>query len=85
MYNKFNTGGQTEREALETAIKTWGDITPLVHYSESKALHEGTDVKPQAHSDYINELPNTYGHDVDIELEVKQKELALLRIRDGYN
>lgn len=79
---KFNTGGQTEREAFETAIKTWGTIKPLVHYSESKALHEGIDVKPQAHSDYINELPNLYGYDVDVELEVKQKELALLQIRN---
>jgi len=50
-----------------------------VHYSESKALHENNSkLKPQAHSDYINSLPNTYGLDVDIMVEAKAKELAIL-------
>ena len=77
----FNTGEMTEQEALETAISTWpAGITPIVHQSESKALHENnTKIRPQAHSDYINQLPNTYGHDVDIMIEAKAKELALLR------
>jgi UV DNA damage endonuclease len=76
----FNTGGQTENEALTLAVSTWPDgITPIVHYSESKALHENNDkLKPQAHSDYINQLPNTYGHDVSVMVEAKKKELAIL-------
>jgi len=79
-HHRFNTGGQTEREALELAISTWPDgITPIVHYSESKALHENDEkIKPQAHSDYINQLPDTYGYDVDIMVESKAKELAIL-------
>jgi UV DNA damage repair endonuclease len=53
-----------------------------VHYSESKALHENNiKEKPQAHSLYINSLPDTYELDVDIMLECKAKELALLQIR----
>jgi len=61
-HHKFNTGGLSEQEALELAISTWPKgIKPIVHYSESKALHEENDkLKPQAHSDYINELPNLY-------------------------
>lgn len=76
----FNTGGQTEEEALKLAASTWpNSITPIVHYSESKALHENnTKLKPQAHSDYINALPDTYGLDVDIMVEAKMKELAIL-------
>ena len=75
---KFNTGGQTEQEALEMALSTWGDIKPVVHYSESKAEHElNESIKPQAHSDLIEELPNTYGNDVDIMVEAKHKELAI--------
>lgn len=79
-HHKFNTGGLSEEEALKLAISTWPNgITPEVHYSESKALHEENDkLKPQAHSDYINELPNTYGMDVDIMVEAKAKELAIL-------
>jgi len=75
---KFNTGGQTEQEALEMALSTWGDITPVVHYSESKAEHQLDEtIRPQAHSDLIKELPNTYGNDVDIMVEAKHKELAI--------
>jgi len=42
-------------------------------------LHENNPKeKPQAHSDYINNLPDTYGIDVDIMVEAKAKELAIL-------
>ena len=79
-HHKFCTGGLTEKEALKLATTTWPkDITPIVHYSESKALHEENEkLKPQAHSDYINQLPDTYGMDVDIMVEAKAKELAIL-------
>jgi UV DNA damage endonuclease len=75
---KFCTGGQTEEDALKLAASTW-PCTPIVHYSESKALHESdSKIKPQAHSDYINSLPDTYGLDVDMEIEAKAKDLAIL-------
>jgi len=79
-HHKFCTGDMTEQEALELAISTWPKgITPVVHYSESKALHESNEkLKPQAHSDYINNLPNTYGNKVDIMVESKAKELSIL-------
>lgn len=78
-HHLFNTGDLSEEEALKLASTTWGDITPVVHYSESKALHEeNSKLKPQAHSDYIKSLPNTYGLDVDIMVEAKAKELAIL-------
>ena len=80
-HHKFCTGDLSEEDALRLATSTWGTITPVVHYSESKALHENdSKIKPQAHSDYIDILPNTYGLDVDIMLETKQKELALLKV-----
>ena len=79
-HHKFCTGDMTEQEALELAISTWPKgITPVVHYSESKALHESNQkLKPQAHSDYINNLPSTYGNNVDIMVESKAKELSIL-------
>ena len=79
-HHKFCTGDMTEQEALELAISTWPKgISPVVHYSESKALHESNDkLKPQAHSDYIKEIPNTYGNKVDIMVEAKAKELSIL-------
>jgi UV DNA damage endonuclease len=85
-HHQFCTGGLSEEEALKLAATTWPEeITPVVHYSESKALHENNQKeKPQAHSDYIMALPNTYELDVDIMLECKAKELALLDIRKKY-
>jgi UV DNA damage endonuclease len=75
----FNTGNQSEEEALKLAATTWPNgIRQEVHYSESKALHEGTTDKPQAHSDYINTLPNTYGLNLDVMVEAKKKDLAIL-------
>ena len=77
---KFNTGGQTEQEALELAMSTWPNgIVPAVHYSESRAEHLlDESIKPQAHSDIINDLPNTYGKEVDVMVESKAKELSIL-------
>ena len=79
-HHQFCTGGLTEEEALKLAATTWPKgIRQEVHYSESKALHENNQKeKPQAHSYLINSLPNTYGLDLDIMVEAKGKELAIL-------
>jgi len=79
-HHQFCTGDLSEQEALELAMTSWPEgITPEVHYSESKALHEeNSKLKPQAHSDYIKELPNLYGNVVDVMVEAKAKELAIL-------
>ena len=73
-HHKFCTGGLTEEDAMKLAASTWPEgITPVVHYSEPK---EGS--KPQAHADYIKEIPQTYGIHVDIMVEAKAKELSIL-------
>ena len=79
-HHQFCTGGLTEEEAVKLASTTWPKgITQEVHYSESKALHENNPKeKPQAHSYLINALPNTYELDLDIMVEAKGKELAIL-------
>ena len=70
----------SEREARLLAATTWpACMKPVVHYSESKALHENNNkLKPQAHSDYITKLPDLHGADADIMVEAKAKELAIL-------
>lgn len=81
-HHTFNDGGQSAKEALELAMSTWGDIKPVVHYSESKSLHESNDkLNPRAHSDFINGPIDTFGYDVDVMIEAKAKELALLKYR----
>ena len=39
----------------------------------------------QAHSDYIIDQIDPYGLDIDIVVEAKAKEQAILRYRDIYN
>ena len=85
-HHQFCTGDLSEQQALELAISTWPeDIIPVVHYSSSRLKESGNPKeKPQAHADYILEKINTYGHDVDIMLECKAKELALKQYLTEY-
>jgi len=79
-HHKFQTGDMTEQKALEMAIKTWGDIKPVVHYSESRCEEQQDEkIRPQAHSDYVINKINTYGYDIDVMVEAKAKELAVAK------
>ena len=83
-HHMLHPGGQTEQEALELALSTWGDVKPVVHYAESRAIeHNNPKIKPQAHSDLVYNTLNSYGNVFDIMIEAKHKELALLRYREN--
>jgi len=79
-HHKFCTGGLTEQEALDLAISTWPKgITPCCHYSESRREeHLDESIRAQAHSDLISSTICRYGNEVDIVVEAKHKELAVL-------
>ena len=82
-HHKFCTGDLSEQEALELAMSTWGDIVPVVHYSESRNIEQEDDkIRPQAHSDYVYDYIDTYGNEVDIMVEAKAKELAVLKYKE---
>ena len=83
-HHRFCTGGLSEEDALEVAISTWPtDIVPVVHYSESRNIEQEDDkIKPQAHSDYVYDYIDTYGNEVDIMVEAKAKELAVLKYKE---
>ena len=79
-HHRFNTGGLSEEDALEVAMSTWIDVVPVVHYSESRSKEqEDPKIRPQAHSDYVYDYIDTYGNRVDIMVEAKAKELAVLK------
>ena len=83
-HHAFCTGGLSEEDALEVAISTWPtDIVPVVHYSESRQREQEDDkIRPQAHSDYIIDYIDTYDNRVDIMVEAKAKELAVLKYKE---
>ena len=83
-HHKFCTGGLTEEEALKLAASTWPkDIVPLTHYSESRRKEKlDESIKAQAHSDLIKDTIQTYGVDIDVVVEAKHKELAVLNYKN---
>ena len=85
-HHRFCNGGLSEEDALEVAISTWNNIVPVVHYSESRNIEqEDNKIKPQAHSDYVYDYIDTYGNRVDIMVEAKAKELAVLKYKEIHN
>lgn len=88
-HNLNNKNNLSTEYVLSQVISIWKtlypEITPVIHYSSSKKLNEDINVKTQAHADYIYEKINTYGHDVDVMLECKAKELALIKYRNQFS
>ena len=70
-----------EEQALKLASTTWPKgIKQLCHYSSCKKIYEDqSSTNIRAHADYVYDRINDYGLDLDIELEAKAKEKALLQ------
>jgi len=80
LHHKCNPDELTEIEALDLCISTWPEgIVPLTHFSDSRKIYEDSSSKEVAHSDWIWSKIETYGRIFDIELEVKMKDLALIK------
>jgi UV DNA damage endonuclease len=87
--------GIPDREALELALATWpAGVRPKMHYSSPRTAIEeraGRRVLPplRAHADMVDPIgfehfvtETARGLDVDVMLEAKGKDLALLRLRE---
>ena len=88
--------GIPDREALRLAMATWPDgVTPKVHFSSPRTAVEGGGARKvvlpplRAHADLVDPmafeafvLQTVDGADVDVMLEAKAKDLALLRLRE---
>ena len=82
-HHKFCDGGQDEEEALLTACMTWGDVKPVVHYSQSRSVeHNDPKIRANAHSDSYWTPINLYNLDLDVMLECKHKEIGLYKMRE---
>lgn len=79
LHHRFCTNDLSAHEAAVLAASTWAEITPLQHYSSSKALYEDSTVIPRSHADYIYEIIPDYGLNADVEIEAKAKDLAVLQ------
>jgi UV DNA damage endonuclease len=77
-HHQLHTGGLTEEEAFKAAYNTW-DIRPVFHYSSSRRDYEDPTAKKEAHADWLHHPIDNYGKPLDVVLEAKRKEQALLR------
>ena len=76
-HHKVSSDNMDIKEALRLCSKTWPkNIKPVVHYSESR-----DEKNKRAHSDFINGPIQLYENDVDVMIEAKMKEQALLLFR----
>ena len=76
LHHKCHPDNLSEEQAFHLARITWGNHTPLFHYSESIVGHKN----PRKHADYATCLPNTYGHNVDVDFELKMKEQSFAKL-----
>lgn len=85
LHHKCNPDEISEEEALDLCISTWPENTiALTHFSDSRKLYEDSSAKEVAHSDWIWSKIETYDRVFDIELEVKMKDLALLKYLEEW-
>lgn len=82
-HHEINNMGESLTEAIEAARSTWGNILPVVHLSEG-----AKGPLDRAHHDWVSEIPPALLSNgqplVDIELEAKKKDLALLWLKAKY-
>ena len=80
LHNKCNPPEINEEESLKICLSTWPEgICAITHYSDSRKIFEDSSAKEVAHSDWIWQDPETYGLSLDIEFEVKMKDISLLK------
>lgn len=72
LHHSFCNHGLSEREAFDLAYSTW-NTTPVFHYSE------GIDGS-RKHADYAMGIPPKYNDQVFWDVELKAKDLAILKM-----
>jgi len=74
LHHSLLPDGLIDQEAFNIAYDTW-PVTPIFHYSEGV---DGT----RKHADMPVSFPKDYGREVFWEIELKQKNLAIDKIRE---
>lgn len=73
LHHKCNDGGMSEEEAFRLCAQTWGNVRPLFHFSESLPGQKN----PRKHANFPTFVPDTYGYELDLDYEFKDKDSAM--------
>jgi UV DNA damage endonuclease len=76
LHHKMLNHDVSHKDAFYAALSTW-PVIPIFHYSEGK---NGT----RAHSDMAEDLPVHYDEDVMFDVELKNKDYAILDILERH-
>lgn len=82
---QFCPGEMTKKEAFEAAMGTWpAGVRPVVHWSEMPECPVRRKSHPHSHSNFVYGPVDLFGYeeDVDVMIESKGKEAALLLLRE---
>ena len=71
-------------ETLKLGLSTW-KTKPLCHHSSSKKIHEDDKVIISSHADFLYEPFDSCGFELDIELECKQKDIAVRKYLKDFS
>ena len=81
LHHACHSDGWTEEFAILACVNTWQGYRPLFHYSESA---QGNN--PRKHADYAEKDFYQYGDiDYDVDMELKQKDLAIAKFMEGVS
>lgn len=87
----FNADDLALPDAFAQSIKTWGNTKPLQHISNTElGMESGTFTERRAHSAYIRYVPELQleaarADSIDIDVEAKMKNFAVLQMRKEYD
>jgi UV DNA damage endonuclease len=70
-------------DTLRLGTSTW-KTKPMTHHSSSKKLHEDSSSKLIAHADFLYEKFESFDIELDIEIEAKAKDIAVIRYRKEF-
>ena len=86
LHHMFTDRGLSYFAAFQEAQQTWPEeVTPITHYSEPRRLHEiGAEdrPRPQAHSEYVSQIPQWLVDNSSVMVEANAKERAVLDLRN---
>lgn len=86
----FNTGNMSFARSFDDTMSTWGDIKPLQHISNTEPGYENASFNlKRAHSQYIHRIPDIQleamrDDNIDVDVEAKHKNLALIEMRKKF-